>query len=44
MPERALLVYPRNMETLEGKLIEFSLRLPSSSNPTTLKKKRKNPI
>lgn len=35
-----LLLHPRNMETLERKLIEFALLLPSSSNPTALKKKK----
>lgn len=40
MPEMALLIHPRNMETLGGKLIEFSLLVPSSSNPTALKKKK----
>lgn len=38
MPEMGLLICPRNMETLEIMLIEFSLLLLSSSNPTASQK------
>lgn len=39
MPEMALLIHPRNTETLEMMLIEFSLLLLLSSEPTAFKKK-----